>query len=1704
MEVNFMKQSTKLLSIVLALVMCFGCFSVVGNAALVKSEVQYDSIDNAALSAEQVADIALDLVDGLLADANIKEDLIGILTLDLTTLDKAADTLNTIADTLDIFLIGPILKAALGDAGDLNFNAVDGLKRSGGDIHFAVQLLKFLDDNRSIVKKAVNGIGTSNGLSLGVVDSFVDLGDINMYLGNNLKPMVLGLVYDALMYASYNMDKKWDDMSSKPYSSLDAMANDALYRLLTVPQDYTWEGTGDNATKVWDMNSIVSKKFAALPAADAKAMINVNNNSLLTVLDNILQIALEEFGLPAINSALKKVLMDAMGVDFVEITDEVPAEVMEAFEAVDPSTYINYLVKDYFFNVDGTYYYCDMSTRTVTGADGEPVVDEETGKELKEEVRKFYKAVAGTGNDMYDLVNWDYEFTADSLVNEAGETVTTQQLTAEYGSIFGCLNHLLYIILKEVINPDVDVDDIFMDGGNDMLNENIANVARWAVIEYTKDIFGKNSPYVDEEGYATEDFVNLIEDPDNDIIDLIAYIGLPFFEDAMPQLIMPKDADGAYNFGTEDQVLKFGAIVIREFITDITPAVNYDSYIFQAGSLTSATGRQFADHTQDEWVNLILNMGLDIAYTYLSGITNFVGTIPAIGITRDRWLGMLDAIVTWGANYIGSGTSSTLKGFEPNTIDSKGDAFDKLDYALNTLLPLGFISDCSGNGYAFSFETLVNKIIAFATDFDVAGVLSLIGRGAGINPETGEPYYNFLKDKNVLTAVLDLVNQILALVFGANILPNTTTADAVLEISNLQTTVDNLLHNLYLRGSNILNGLLPVLAQFIEDWGGEQKIGTPVISLVDTYTCANGALGNTDVTVSNGSKGVWRGYYDAAGVHHQDNQYAYKLIGVSAYNADGTASSYVTINSFTNTKIDFGQTGTINFKAANVPASGALARIVATYLVYDEDGAEMADGMTFTVEKYIFLSYNGTDANVEQVCTTKRDLEPYIYSPFYVGYQNAASVLPNTRTYRLKNTNGTSKRTGSVVVTSTATQKGITLNSWGKTVKDGSISVAKDSSEYYNGFTVNEATANAQTWTSGETLTWTVEGYGFAGTGSGKDSGTKNIIVHFYDAENLSKLQSLFEKEADKIRLATGYNTTGTVAANTLIDATPNDEGLVETAFTATTTDEDGETVTLIDRAQAWTNYMNAFTAAAQGARQVWNANSIYNFEALYKALYTASKDVEYLKMTAEESAAAAGGSANIEADVVALEALAKGYSDAMGGYGYTDYRPYRWDRFTAARNDVNSIINKYYAAKPVAADDEYFTYTDISETDLRELVAGNQYHDYIVALLEKYDADQMKAREVALEKAKENFTNVKKIDVSQAENLLTRNYQRLLRVTTGNAEKYYIDAEIASAIAIYGTVNQKTIIVEEKEVTVPKYTDRSWARYENALAAAQAAAATDANVAQFNAKYELQVAVNNLRTEDEEADYTELEALMAQAEAVLANAADYENVNKDFGKVLAALGMDAITNAKGDDVQLFPDAALRVNENSYDSEDQKKVDRAADALRAALAKMKFKNVTVPTAGTDVIGKDAKDEDIVVSTSHIKPLKTAQAVIDFFKDVSNDIKVSVNGTYAIEMDDTAVLTGTGSTVTFYKELAGGVKVPMATVVVVVNGDVNGDGAVDALDLVTVELTSNAHASLSGIFKVAGNLDTANEEIDAADYGAVANVALTDFSESAVA
>lgn len=1775
-----MKQSTKLLSLVLALVMAFGCMSVIGNAALVKSEVKWDNIDDAKLTAEQVADLALDMVDNdLLADIEpIDLSILGELRL-----NKIDYICADISDLTGGF-VWTIGKGLLGDLGDMDFSPIKGKSRSQGDVQMIMNVLQLVgnDNNSNILSKAAYGIGTSDGISLGLIGNFLDLGSIGDLLGDI--PMLLkSLLYDMLIYGSYGYDKDFEELGNTlpaNVDTLDEMVAQTIGGLLVNPQDYDYEGD----TKVWDMDSVIMPTLAAKGMAEVQAMTKITENSVFGLVDKIAPYAIYDLGVNALNNNLKKALLEAVEVDFNEIDVAVlPAEIAADFE-VDAEdgkeTYCNYIAYDRIYQLEDDFYYTTLETETVM-ENGEPVIDED-GNEVTKRVRKYFRANTASANDFYSLIDFGWEFVAPAPGAEEDSAdfaldnlaaLNYKALIAEYGSIMESLNHLLYVVFETAVKQDVKdyfadmTGDYWVDGatteryadGTSIFMDNASRLLKYLLAEHADKIFGSDSPYVAWEYADIENY---------ELLDIIAIMGPVFFEDVVPQLIMPKNADGTYAFHEGVQVLEFGAIILREFITEIAPQVNYDAYIFAEGTVTSANDRQFKVQNAETWFNIILNMGLDVGYTYLNNITNFNTAIPAQGITEARWKDMLGTAVTWAANYVSDGTNSVIHGFEPAKLAAYSDPLDKFSYVLNTILPLGFICGCTTDEFAFDISVVFDKLKALLTTFDLTELASLFGR----NTEA----YNILNTTNLMDMVLNLVNGIVNLVLpisengdGVNGLlqgVGTKSLDNVITQANLKITVQQLLRALYTQGRELLNCGLPVLGMFIKGWGTEQQFQEPEISLSRSIDLVNGATESAvTVTVRNASNGVWRHYRDAAGKEYTDEQYQIKLMSVNVYDqlAEDGASAYVS-TSFSQQTIGYGASGSFTYTAANVPTTGALVRFKVGYKVIDEDGQEMAGGKTFYAESYAYLNYNGSDAGKETYWDNNGSLSyAAIYSPHYVPLSSATDYIPEIvtgkfgRDYKLF----TSSQEAAITA-STATVDGITFgsvtmkfsNSSGgryfndlKQFKTYTVQATNDKGESQSGSgnaltvngSVNKAAWEAANKTSGSTSNWSI-----TLKAKGSNNGPHTFTLKYYDDIAYNKLSSLAMSEMDALRLGSGYNLTGKVYTNSVLESQPTTDAngevvLPETASTTTAwianadagkwagsytgadgttytetvteyaanavtvTDEEGENgyvtvdgekinvkkVTVIDCATAVNAYVPAFLNGVRGGVQAWNANSVWNLEDLYEALYVAANDVGYCQKSAIQSVREGKGD-NLDATVDALKAdLAASealYSDAKD---YTDYKMYRWNRYNDARDDAAYYINlKNDASNATVAEiDQTFPYTWINEDDLRNLVAGDDYEDYILALLEDMDEEEREATAKWLEDRKAEYQTTDLLDVEMAINYLDRMGPRLLARDHGVITKY-LDDEITSANNMVG---------DESE-----YTARSWAKYEAAMENALEVQANPTQMTVFDAKYELMCCRNELVLVDDEADYSELEALIAQATQALANADLYDNTNKEIGQVLAELGYHDFENADGDTIQLFPGSALYVNTEPYAIDEQEAIDAAANELKEALARLKFKglNITGANVSTEVIvpgDEEAGIEDITASIARIAPELDADAVKAILgataasANVTKDlITVSNDDKYTVDTDLEA-LTGTNATVTFYT-LVGGVKVPVATVKIVVEADVNGDGALDVLDGALTELVSNENAELSGCYFLAGNLDAASEEIVAADYAAVIN------------
>ena len=1730
-----MKQSTKLLSMVLALIMAFSCASVIGNAALTYDNVTYDAVDDAIISADDGATLLLDMVENDL--------LVGMETIDLSVLgqlrlSKIDYILEDLYNVLDNWMIGgvaistPDLKALTDNKG-----VIKDVRRSGGDINVVKKLLQFLGTGNvpGVISKIPYGIATSNGISLGallngIVSGF--LGDINDTL-TDLPGLLNGMVYDLLIYGSYDYPLDAEEVGTLPekVNNIDKMLNNALLNLLYKPQDYEYVGEDENAVKVWDENSYLLPSVKAEVAArghdEVLKDIDLTKNSFFGVLDNFAQFAIDDLGVNALNHNLKKGLMEAVEVEFNEIEKkQLPADAAAAF--ADESKYVTYISYDCMYKSGNTWYYTTLETDVVIDeTTGEPAVDED-GNEITERVRKYFKANTAAANEFYGLINWDWNILkstdpdADTTGadNEYGipNAIDYEDMIATYGSIAGSLNYLVYFVFENAIDQDVKDDFADVTGdywftdpeteGGDIanINDNLNRMVKYLLANFADKIFGQDSVYANEEKYNYEYYEPM------SLIDIVALIGPSFFEDAMPQLIMPVDETGAFAFAESDEngssvaLLQFAALVLREFMTEIAPSVNYDAHIFAANTLTSATGRQFANHSAEDWFNIILNMGVDIGATYLVQITNFKdyiatqygadfdleGYIAAGGGTDPaHWQIILDEAILWAANYVGAngGAYSVIYGLEAATLKGITGPLNKLSHILNTLLPLGFINGCTSASYDFDVSMLVDRLKGLLTTFDLTNLAGLFGRNTASKT-------NILDDTNLVKQVLNLANNLLTRIFyrgAGSLLPTTESCAALLTNENIKSLAYNLLTQLYAVSDPLLYSAVPVACKLIKDIGGEQEIGEPQLSLGNLLEGRNGD-GTLDYafTLRNGSSGLWRGYKtsNSATTHAKDKQYTYNVTSLTVTTVSSDKTAY-TVNGTATGEIAYGATKNLSIKG-KVPTTGSVVVISMKYKVNDEDGKVMANGAEFEKKSYAFIAYRDyIEYSSHEGSYWGKDMK--IGMPYYLFL--AEQSLENISGWEVLRymSKSSLRKTGTLTAHDPKTQNGITIN-------NTEITVTTEDWEYAAPFTFN-ASQYKSPGHAGAQYTFNFELH------NGNKGTDLSSIVYLYNADDRADLTSIANDENRAFREESEYKKT-TVYADELLNSAATVEGATdadtvyqETAFTTTGTHpETGETVTVIDGAKAWTNYYNALIAAIKAAYNPMNDNTFdTNSYKYYEALRVARNDLELCKKTTAEIAAEGGVSldGNVDNLKTVVDGIEAQYSDTKD---YTDYKMHRWNRYNDARNDAKGIIDlKKRATTNKEHLDEYFTYTGISEADLRALVADDANEAYILALLEKYEDEEIENRILDLERAQNDYAGLTALDVAQAQNLVTRFSSRLLPRTHG-VRTYFLDTEIASAMAMIGDTNKG-------------YTARSWAKYEAALKKAKDVAANPTQMTAFDAKYNLLVARNELVKDGFEADYTELEALIAQAEQALANKNLYDNINKEFGQVLAELGYNEIKNADGDSIQLFPGSAKLVLAEGYSVDDQGKVDRAAEALKEALARLKFKNVSVTynnvAVNDEVLVEDddmtVVDESVVAKVARIAAQKSIAEIKAKFAASASGITVTQNGititndfNYAIEIDgkevEEIVYVGTNATVTFYTTLANGTMIPVATSKIVVEGDLNGDGVLDVLDANIAQLAATEHAELDKCYFLAANLNT-DTGITANDYSAVVNKAL---------
>lgn len=416
-----MRKSTKLISMLLAMIMVFSTVALGASAAYSQYKDQYitgyDSIDKPIFTSAQLASIALDAVDGMLMGLKTQSFKVPILnaTIRFSSIDAALDSLQDIYNGN----VWNTAKPLIGDLQNLTFAALNtdangnfaaqGVRRTTAgktDLDVIYSLLKFVYDNGNLLAKY--GYHT---LSLGGTIESV-LGDsINEYL--DAPTFIKKFIYDAI----YDEPK----YEGKTVPSMDSLTIDQLAQTMLDDQ-------------IEGLQAWANEKMGYGITANLVGLVSFNSGSTYDTIENILKYAYNNIAVPLLNTRIK---------DFI-------------FEQANLFSGSDYLITDKKGNKVG-YYLDDTAAFTALKASGQYVFKSATS---------VYADQAGNANTLGKLIRLDY-------------TIPTHNFAAN-DRFFDCLND----ILGEWVTALFGNTFPWEAGSNDKIISNATVIAREMLKQY--------------------------------------------------------------------------------------------------------------------------------------------------------------------------------------------------------------------------------------------------------------------------------------------------------------------------------------------------------------------------------------------------------------------------------------------------------------------------------------------------------------------------------------------------------------------------------------------------------------------------------------------------------------------------------------------------------------------------------------------------------------------------------------------------------------------------------------------------------------------------------------------------------------------------------------------------------------------------------------------------------------------------------------------------------------------------------------------------------------------------------------------------------------------------------------------------------------------------------------------------------------------
>lgn len=1703
-----MKKSTKLLSVILAVVMIFSTMSVMAFAAKTKYQTSDNltaldaySPDGAVtrLSTEERMSVVFDFLDVTLAAANINMgDVInkaGLhLVIDLRSVNALCGTIDSAQALLNNGLV-KLVKGLLGIVKDANLkNWPSGMTRENHDqLDIVNGIATLLNDNAGLVKKVIN----DGKLDVGIIGNFVDISGVNKYLAD-LPGMLKGLVYP--MFARVDDDMTLINTYSTTTANPDTLVKNVLINAMSKPQSYT--SYKEDASGNCISNHIALPTSAEAHLRDYYVKGSDSKGAYIEVFeydtDKKLYVSQEEKYYKTEETDMEGkgtgvyVYTNAAGENvkyYVKDSYFLPSlatsgKVSEIFN-LDSNTLVSalYQIAPYVFKdlapvvLNGSV---KMLLAQWFGAEKTELFGGKASEatavlaKLPSDVKAFYSKAAGA-------YNWEWsDFTIGSdgngyyrLVSKDGLTETWLKFDMSTANSFAKLINWNYTISGDFVNE-------FMPTAANDGSVTASAAGYTTVLAALNDFVGKAIDTILSD--TAKAAINWTKGDNTKLIPNLRK-ALQYVAAYNPEYLFGTGYETVYagyydtvvdkTASDQDVVTALGAIgvkalmpqiilpsaaelkgqnvtallacVIRELATQFVPTYNYDALIYaDYNSKTLVKGKD-----SGYWLDVIFTMGTDIGMKYLSKLAD-LGSDKAGGY-------QFEASKTY-----------KLADFEKNT-----RAWEKtIDWIIDWALT-------SDNEWCWKFQKLINT---GDLDLDLA--------------KAQDPWVKLDKIIRDVLPVEKIINETAA--DGKTFLETVLREDIIDRLLNLDvskllgtnsvTGIFNIPANSTLRTEAMYPAVFRIVRELLNKVLGKVCGNTALIA--DSYNSIDAILQKS--AIANLAEKLILGIayaVQSGGLLDVALPIVNFFLGWTT-NAQSYAEPKLTIDK-----------GTLNYVQLKNGQMNTTLKVTNA-----SAGMILKHGDTYD-HPYMLTLKSVTVNDTEMLKNGETTLSPYESTDVTL---NAAvptdSLVKVTAVYSFSFKDGTAYD-GDITSTTFEYATNDTADTvgtpWSKEDKKTNLyEVVKMKGETTTDYLVTSASALASA-ISNIAVTWTNQ----------RDTDCR------FDASSVSAYDSTYFESSGQAEALVGQkfltgDPNGIVTVNPLrlksdVDAATVPSGATYalgnssvTVYGAHRNRHGTLTMTapfgtlyyynampiksLVDSefkanrdsskypAEAWDTYWTALTAAAKLAYGPFKKANLGNYSddnltAAVTALETAAKALDTASSTP------ASGSATVTP--APIEAALK----AAGDINYQNFDLYAYWAYEKAMKAGNAIIDAY---KGPVAPEKYIDGSSLSEAEITAIAnkANATYKSAIVASMKAPSIEAQNAYMDALKAYKAPSYSELEI-LNNAKNIGW--YASFLKSSAVKTEKQFLAKEIAAAKA--------------QGYKEADYTAGSYARYTKALAAAEAlnanAKALQSEV--FDVKYELEIAQRALMPKSasalEAGAYTELEAVIAQAKSIFtdnsaytfdASKADGLSETEAYAKLVSVLGYE-YTDEKGNTANLYSGSAenYAANDRFYSNVVAAQIDAVITNLKNAMAPFVCKYVAVPTTAGSGEGVSVTESASLITGVTPGSLATAGDILARVtaKDPSaTTLNVAANA---------AGLYGTGATATLRLKSSGA---PVAIYTVVIYGDVNGDGVVDGFDASSMDLAINNKAALTGAYKTAGGLATG--KVDLANYGLVVDAA----------